>query len=274
MRRHREGEPHLHAAGITLDRCVDKLLHTREVYDLVELAFDLGAAHTENGAVKIDVFASGELGMKAGADLEQTCDAADDSDAPLARLGDARQDFQEGRFAGAVAANDAEHLATLNFKANVLQRPEFLGRLAAYNGAAARRTDRPFPHIARHPRSNVTQGCIALALDLVTDDVFLAEPFGADDDIAGHQIKSAKVRSVRRKWAMPIHRNSTTTPRLKRKPGRYSGESPPRMHQRKPSMTPTTGLRLYQNPHCSDTTAVEKPTGDTYSPNCTMNGMI
>src|SRR5262249_4557840 len=137
--------------------------------------------------------------MKNRAALEQTGDAGSDGDAPLARLGDARQDLQEGRLAGAIAPDDAEHLAALNLEAHVLQRPEFLGRLAAYNGTAARRTDRPFPHIARCPRGNVTQGRIALALDLVANDVFLAESFGADHDITGHQTRSANARSVRRK---------------------------------------------------------------------------
>ena len=152
MRRHREGKPHIHAAGIALDRRVEELLHPREGDDLVELASDLGAAHAEDGAVEIDVLASGELGMKASADLEQAGDAARDRDAPFARLGDARQDLQERRLAGAIAPDDAEHLAALNLEAHVLQRPEFLGRLAAHDGAAARRVDRPFPHIARRPR--------------------------------------------------------------------------------------------------------------------------
>src|SRR5262245_3546380 len=38
-------------------------------------------------------------------------------------------------------------------------------------------------------------------------------------------------------------------------------------------MTPTRGLRLYQKRQTSGTTALEKPTGDMYRPNCTMNGM-
>src|SRR5215813_12555243 len=55
MRRHREGKPHLHAAGKALDRRVDELLHTREVYDLVEFTSNLGATHAEDGAIEINV---------------------------------------------------------------------------------------------------------------------------------------------------------------------------------------------------------------------------
>src|SRR5258706_7686448 len=34
------------------------------------------------------------------------------------------------------------------------------------------------------------------------------------------------------------------------------------------------GLRLYQNRQRSGMTELEKPTGETYSPNCTMKGMM
>ena len=76
MRRHREGQPHVHAARIALDRRVEEFLDLGEGDDLVELAADLGARHAEDGAVEIDVLAPGQLGMKAGADLEQAGDPA------------------------------------------------------------------------------------------------------------------------------------------------------------------------------------------------------
>ena len=44
MRRHGEGEPHVHAARVALDRRVEELLDLGEGDDLVELALDLGAA--------------------------------------------------------------------------------------------------------------------------------------------------------------------------------------------------------------------------------------
>src|SRR3712207_6865891 len=42
-------------------------------------------------SIQKDIFTSSQLGMKSGADLEQTGDAALDRDAALARLGDARR---------------------------------------------------------------------------------------------------------------------------------------------------------------------------------------
>lgn len=48
----------------------------------------------------------------------------------------------------------------------------------------------------------------------------------------------------------------------------------PNRHHLNPSITPTIGLREYNILHLSVTTILLKPTGLTYKPNCTMNGMI
>ena len=76
VRGDREREPHVHAARVALDGRVDEALDPRELDDLVELRLDLAPAHAENRAVEEDVLAARELGMKAGADLEQRGDAA------------------------------------------------------------------------------------------------------------------------------------------------------------------------------------------------------
>ena len=46
--------------------------------------------------------------MEAGADFEQAADAAAELDPAGGRLGDAGQELEQRRFAGAVAADDAE----------------------------------------------------------------------------------------------------------------------------------------------------------------------
>ena len=65
-----------------------KRLDLAELDDLVELALDLGPRHAEDGAVEVDVLAAGQLGVEAGADLEQACHPAADLDSALGRLGD------------------------------------------------------------------------------------------------------------------------------------------------------------------------------------------
>ncbi len=56
-----EGEPHVHAARVALDRRVDELLDFRERDDLVELTVDLALAHSEERAVEVDVLPAREL---------------------------------------------------------------------------------------------------------------------------------------------------------------------------------------------------------------------
>ena len=52
MRRDGEGQPHIHAARIALDRRIEEPLDLGEGDDLVELAADLGARHAEDRAVR------------------------------------------------------------------------------------------------------------------------------------------------------------------------------------------------------------------------------
>jgi hypothetical protein len=97
--------------------------------DGVEVFLDFPAAHAQDGAVEEDVFTAGEFGVKAGADFEEAADSAVEADFAVGRFGDAAEDFEQGAFAGAVAADDAENLALFHFKIDIAQGPEGLGFL-------------------------------------------------------------------------------------------------------------------------------------------------
>ena len=56
-------------------------LQLGEVDDLVEALLDLALGQAEHDAVDEDVLAAGDLGMEAGAELDQRGDAAVDRDA-------------------------------------------------------------------------------------------------------------------------------------------------------------------------------------------------
>src|SRR5262249_34342913 len=133
VRRHGEGQPDVHAGGIALDGRVEEFLDLGEGDDLVELAVDLGLAHAEDGAVHVDVLAARELGVEAGADLQEGGEAAAEPRRAGGGLDDAAEDLQEGRLAGAVAADDADDLAPGDLEGDILQRPErmILSRLPA-----------------------------------------------------------------------------------------------------------------------------------------------
>ena len=76
--RHREAEPHVHARRVGLDRRVDEVLQLGELDDLVEALLDLALRQAEHDAVDEDVLAAGDLGVEAGAELDQRRDAAVD----------------------------------------------------------------------------------------------------------------------------------------------------------------------------------------------------
>ena len=218
MRSHRKGEPHVHARGVALDRRIEELLDLREGDDLVELPPDLRPRHAEDRTIEEDVLAARQLRVKARAHLEQARHAAADLDAPGARLGNPREDLQQRRLAGAIAPDDADHLATLDLEVDILERPELLDLVAHDELAAAHHVAGRAHEVPRPARDHVAQRDVALALALVADQVALAETIGADDDI-GHQIRSANVFSVLRKWRMPSHSITATTARLARNPG-------------------------------------------------------
>ena len=66
--------------------------------------------------------------MEAGANFQQARHAAAEPDPAFGGLGDSRQDLEQRRLAGAVAADDPHHIAPRDFEIHSLQRPELLRR--------------------------------------------------------------------------------------------------------------------------------------------------
>src|SRR5262245_13071425 len=109
-----------------LDRRIEKLLDLSEGDDPVEFLSDFSAAHAEDGAVQVNVFATGEFGVEASSNLEQTRDPALDLNTARARLRNAGKYFQKRRLAGAVATNNAKDFASLDLEVYVSDGPELL----------------------------------------------------------------------------------------------------------------------------------------------------
>ena len=97
-----------------------------ELDDPVELRLNLPSPHTEHRSAQIDVLATGELGMKAGAHLDERRDTAGEADLAGGRRGDARQQLEDGALARAVVADQAECFAAADFECDVLDGPEIL----------------------------------------------------------------------------------------------------------------------------------------------------
>src|SRR5205823_4469162 len=155
---------------VVLNRRIQKHFHISEGDDFVKLAVDFDASHTEDRAVQVDVFAASQLGMEAGAHLQKAGDAAVDHRAAGRRFGDAAKDLEERRFASAVAANDANDVATLDFEGYVLKGPKILvgrgttGKLPGPPQAPAKRT--------RSIHEGVAEGIAAFG-SAMRDDVLL-----------------------------------------------------------------------------------------------------
>src|SRR5580658_4191389 len=98
--------------------------------------------HTENRTIQVDVFTAGELWMKSTADLEKACHTAVDANSAFAWFGNARKNLEQRTLAGTIPSYDADDLAALHLEAHILERPEFLGRIAEYNRLAASEVQR------------------------------------------------------------------------------------------------------------------------------------
>src|SRR5579863_3298333 len=171
-----KGKAHIHPAGVAFYRGIDEAIDFGEGDDLIELARDFGAAHSHDRAAQLDIFAPGQLRMETGADLEQATDTAVKFDPSGGRFGDARKHLEQGRFAGAIASDDAEHLTRRHFEIYVAQGP-YVARVGsgrpigeARAQSAPRRRDRP--------RDRIAKGAIRLALP---DPVALAKVFDFDN---------------------------------------------------------------------------------------------
>src|SRR5215472_6896721 len=184
MRGDRERKTDIHAAGIALDRGVEEFLDVGKGDDLIEFFADLGAAHTEDRAVEIDVLAAGQFGVKAGADFEQARDAAAERDPPGSRFGDTAQNFQKGALAGAVAADDAQNVALLDLEADILERPEFLNLASLEHLPAAsgrKRLARKITDLVSDHISQCRIAFIALGAGRMRDKVTFRQVFDSNN---------------------------------------------------------------------------------------------
>ena len=71
--------------------------------------------------------------MKTGAYFQERCDSTLDPHLTFCRRRDAREDLQQRRLAGTVAADDTQNFAFFDFEVDVLKRPDVVGRVKSRN---------------------------------------------------------------------------------------------------------------------------------------------
>ena len=124
----REREPPVHAGRVGPHRHVHEVLELGEVDDLVVLLRQLRALEPRGEAAEHDVLAPGQLLLKPTPSASSVLTRPCDLDAPRGRRQDAGDRAHERRLAGAVGADDAEHLAVRDVEARRCGRPRSRAR--------------------------------------------------------------------------------------------------------------------------------------------------
>src|SRR5262249_19583828 len=119
-------ETHVHPGRVGPDGQVDEAFELGEGDDLVQLLADVHALEPEDRAVEIDVLPPGEVGVEAGAELEQRADATADVDPPRRRLDDPSEQPEQRRLPRAVPADDADRTAGLDADRDVAKGDDLL----------------------------------------------------------------------------------------------------------------------------------------------------
>src|SRR5215831_2395543 len=132
MRGDGKAQTQIHPAGVSFSRRIEKLLDLREGDDLIKLPGDFAPAHTQDGPIQVDIFAAGEIGMKTCADAEQTTRAAKQICGAGRGSGGTRQDFQQRRFACAVAADNADNFSRRDLETDISQGPNCVMLMAVW----------------------------------------------------------------------------------------------------------------------------------------------
>jgi hypothetical protein len=68
---HSKGQPQVHAARIMLDRSVNEFLDLRERNNLVKSPVNLGAPHTQDGAIQVGILPPRQFVMKTRTNFQQ-----------------------------------------------------------------------------------------------------------------------------------------------------------------------------------------------------------
>ena len=121
---HSEGQPHHHAARISLDRLVDEVANLGEGFDVLVALVDLPGGQAKNGAVEVDVVASGEFRVESRAQFEQRRDAPIHRDGSRTGMEYPGHHLEQRALARTILPDDAEGFAAPHLEGDIVQRPE------------------------------------------------------------------------------------------------------------------------------------------------------
>ncbi|KXU36559.1 hypothetical protein AXK11_04205 [Cephaloticoccus primus] len=121
-----KGQSHIHTAAVALYRGIKKLFDLSKSDDFIKLLPNFKTSHSENRPVQVDVFTSGELGVKASSYLKEGRNATSQGNPSSSGLCNSRKAFEQCRLSCSIATDDANHFALIYRKTNILKCPKVL----------------------------------------------------------------------------------------------------------------------------------------------------
>ena len=125
----RKGEPRHHAGRVIFHLLIEERADAGELRDRRKPFLDLVPLEPENCAADPRVFPSRQRAVEAGAKRQDRRNTAVYFDLAGGWGGDAADDLQERRLAGAVAADNADALAFAHLEAHIIQNPVLIVEL-------------------------------------------------------------------------------------------------------------------------------------------------
>ena len=122
-----EAEPDQHPRGVELHLVVHELLELGERDDVVVDPIGVPPRQAEERGVEVDVLAAGEIGVEAGAELEERREPPSITDGAGGGSQDPRDALQQRGLPGAVVADQAQRGPLRDVERDIAKRPELLG---------------------------------------------------------------------------------------------------------------------------------------------------
>ena len=94
----REGQADRHAARVRFHGLVDEVADLGKLFNLLEFPVHVAAREAQDGGVQIDIVASAEFRIEAGAQFQQGSDSSGDTSSAAGRLREFRRPFEAGCF--------------------------------------------------------------------------------------------------------------------------------------------------------------------------------
>jgi len=129
MNRGREGEANIHPSGVLFHRPVYKLSDFSECFYVWQGTNHLFAGEAKDLTIQEDVFASGELRIKACSQFQQRGNSPASDYTACCRLQNSADDLKQRTLPAAIRSDETDNFASFHRETNVSKRPKVFVKL-------------------------------------------------------------------------------------------------------------------------------------------------